>query len=113
DGSPVTLDAAPVIRNGRLMVPASLLTQAGVKVTYESATGHITMTRRLDAVTYTVEMTVDTPDYTWNGSANKADVPPYMAGSVVMIPLRVVAPALGLGLNFNSTDRTATLNWFE
>ncbi|HYF94399.1 MAG TPA: stalk domain-containing protein [Symbiobacteriaceae bacterium] len=69
--------------------------------------------RRLENVTYTGVMTVDSPDYTWNGSAYQADVPPYKAGSVVMIPLRVVAPALGFGLAFNSADRTATLQWFE
>lgn len=113
DGASVTLDSAPVIKNGRLMIPASLLTHAGVKVSYEPSTGKITLARRLDTVTYTVAMTIDTPDYTWNGSEYKADVPPHLVGSVVMIPLRVVAPALGLGLNFNSTDRTATIQWFE
>jgi hypothetical protein len=111
DGAPVTLDSPAVIKNGRLMVPASLLTNAGVKVTV--AGDQITLVRRLDNVTYTVVMTINTPDYTWNGSAYKADVPPYVAGSVVMIPLRVAAPALGYGLTFNSADRTATMNWFE
>jgi hypothetical protein len=91
------------------MLPASLLTNAGVKVTFESATGKITLSRRLDTVTYTVIMTIDVPDYTWNGSAYQADVTPYMAGGEVMIPIRVVAPALGYGLTFNSTDRTATI----
>jgi hypothetical protein len=111
DGAPVTLDSPAVIKNGRLMVPASLLTNAGVKVTVSG--DQITLVRRLDNVTYTVVMTINTPDYTWNGSAYKADVPPYVAGSVVMIPLRVAAPALGYGLTFNSADRTATMNWFE
>lgn len=42
-------------------------------------------------------MTVDVPDYTWNGSSYKADVPPYKeAGNEVMVPLRVVAPGPGL-----------------
>jgi hypothetical protein len=111
DGAAVTLASPPVIKNGRLMVPASLLTNAGVKV--DVAGEKVTLTRRLDNVTYTVVMTIDAPEYTWNGSEYKADVPPYKAGSVVMIPLRVAAPALGYGLTFNSTDRTATINWFE
>jgi hypothetical protein len=111
DGAAVTVDSPPVIKNGRLMVPASLLANAGVKV--DVAGDQITLTRRLDNVTYTVVMGLDSPDYTWNGSTYKADVPPYKAGSVVMIPLRVAAPALGYGVTFNSTDRTATVNWFE
>lgn len=112
DGANVSMAAAPVIKNGRLMVPATLLEHAGVQVTVE-ASGKITLSRRLENVTYTTIMQVDSPDYTWNGSAYKADVPPYKAGSVVMVPLRVVAPALAFGLSFNSADRTATVQWFE
>jgi hypothetical protein len=95
------------------MVPATLLENAGVKGTYDAASGHVTLSRRLDNVTYTIVMTIDVPDYTGNGSAYQADVPPYLAGSVIMIPLRVVAPALAFGLSFNSADRTATIQWFE
>lgn len=95
------------------MVPADLLEYAGVDVAYDSSSEQVTLSRRLDDVTYTVVLTIDVPDYTWNGSAYKADVPPYMAGGAVMIPLRVVAPALGFGLSFNSADRTATVQWFE
>lgn len=109
----ITLEAPLVIKNGRLMVPASLLTSAGVVVTQDAAAGKVTLTRRIDNVTYTLVMSLDIPDYTWNGSAYKADVPPYKAGSVVMVPLRVVAPGLGFGLSFNSANRTATLQWYE
>lgn len=112
NGANVAMASAPVIRNGRLMVPATLLQSAGVQVTVE-ASGKITLSRRIDTVTYTVVMNVDSTDYTWNNSAYQADVAPYKAGSTVMVPLRVVAPALGLGLSFNSADRTATVQWFE
>lgn len=113
DGQSIQLTAAPVIKNGRLMVPASLLSYAGVKVTFEPGSGKLTLARRLDNVTYTVVMTIDVPDYTWNGSSYKADVPPYSSGGDVMIPIRVAAPALGYGLSFNSTDRTAAVQWYE
>jgi hypothetical protein len=113
DGANISLSTKPVIKNGRLMIPASLLTNAGVKVTFEASTGRIALTRRLDNVTYTIVMTVDVPDYTWNGTAYKAAVPPYVAGSEAMVPLRVVGPALGYGLTFNSADRTATIQWSE
>jgi hypothetical protein len=113
DEAPVTLASPPVIKNGRLVVPATLLTNAGVKVTYDTASEKLTLIRRLDNVTYTVVMTVNTPDYTWNGSAYQADVPPYVQGNAVMIPLRVAAPALGFGLAFDSASRTATIQWFE
>ncbi|HYG58965.1 MAG TPA: copper amine oxidase N-terminal domain-containing protein [Symbiobacteriaceae bacterium] len=112
DGTAFTLESPPVIKNGRMMVPAKLFEKAGVTVTTD-ATGKITLSRRLENVTYTVVMTVDVPDYTWNGTAYKADVPPYKAGSVYMVPVRVVAPALGFGLSFDSAARRATIQWFE
>lgn len=113
DGTNIPLDAVPVIKNGRLMIPVGLMTNAGVKVTFDTSTSHLTLTRRIGSVTYTVEMTIDTPEYTWNTSEYKADVPPYLAGGVVMVPVRVVAPSLGFGLSFNSQDRTATIQWYE
>ena len=113
DGSSVTLAAHTVIKNGRLMVPASSLTHAGIKVAFDSTSQKLTLTRRLDAVTYTMVMTLDTPDYTWNGSSYKMDVPPYKSGSEIMVPLRVAAPGLAFGLTFDSTSRVATMTWFE
>lgn len=113
DGAAVPVAVKPTIKNGLAMIPASLLTHAGVKVTFDAASGGLTMTRRLENVTYTVVMTIDSPDYTWNSTAYQADVPPYKAGSEVMVPLRVVAPVLGLGVTFNSDDMTATVGWFE
>lgn len=111
DNTAVTVDSPPVIKNGRMMVPANLLKSAGVTVTYTSTT--VTLVRKLENVTYTVVMTLDAPEYTWNGSNYKADVPPYKAGTVVMVPVRVVGPALGFGVMFNSADRTGTLQWWE
>lgn len=113
DGASVTLATKAVIRNGLMMIPASALTHAGVKVTLDSASGRLTLSRRLDSITYTVVMTVDSPDYQWNGQAQTTSVPPYKVGSEVMLPLRVIAPVLGLGVTFNSTDQTAALSWYE
>lgn len=113
NGAAVTVEKPPVIKNGRLMVPASLFTNAGVTVTQDEATGKVTLTRRLDTVTFTVVMTVDVPDYTWNGNTYTADVPPYKNGTTIMVPVRVVGPALGFGVSFSSADRSATLQWFE
>lgn len=113
DGSSVPMGTPAEIRNGLMMVPASLLEHTGATVTVNDGTGRVTLSRRLENVTYTVVMTVDSPDYTWNGTAYGTDVPPYKKGSAVMVPLRVVAPVLGLGVSFNSEDRTATVGWFE
>ncbi|HLN63955.1 MAG TPA: copper amine oxidase N-terminal domain-containing protein [Symbiobacteriaceae bacterium] len=113
DGANVPVAAKTAVRNGRFMVPASLLTHAGVKVTVDSASGVLTLTRRLENVTYTVVMTVESPDYTWNGTAYKTDVPAYKQGAEVMVPLRLVAPMLGLGVSFDSQTRTATIGWYE
>lgn len=114
NGSPITAAAASVIKNGRLMIPASLLTNIGVNVTYVKSTNKLTLVRRpVNDVTYTVVMTVDVPQYTWNGTDYTSDVPPYTVGNEVFIPLRTVAPALGYGLSFNHVTTEATLSWFE
>ncbi|HYF93451.1 MAG TPA: copper amine oxidase N-terminal domain-containing protein [Symbiobacteriaceae bacterium] len=113
NGANVVVPKAPVIRGGRLMVPASILTSAGVTVNFDAGPGKVTLSRRIDTVTYTLVMTVDSTQYTWNGASYEADVAPYKNGNEVMVPLRVVAPALGFGTTFNSEDRTATIQWYE
>jgi hypothetical protein len=113
DGANLQVAAKPVIKSGIFMVPASLLEAAGVTVSFDGTDGTVTMSRRLENVTYTLVMTVASPDYVWNGTTYKTPVPPFMAGAEVMVPLRIVAPVLGLGVTFNSTDRTATIGWYE
>ena len=113
DGANLQVAAKPVIKSGIFMVPASLLEAAGVTVSFDGTDGTVTMSRRLENVTYTLVMTVASPDYVWNGTTYKTPVPPFMAGTEVMVPLRIVAPVLGLGVTFNSTDRTATIGWYE
>jgi hypothetical protein len=112
DGAAVSLSAAPEIRNGLLMIPASALEATGASVSHDGAR-KVTISRRLESVTYSLEMTIDSPEYTLNGTPYEADVPPYKSGSVVMVPLRVVAPALGLGVTFDSETRTARVGWYE
>lgn len=113
DGTSFNLDTEPVIKNGLMMVPVTSLTKAGATVKTDATTGTVTITRRLENVTYTVVMNIDNPDYTWNGTKYTAEVAPYKNGNHVMVPLRVVAPVLGLGVAFNSTTRTATIGWYE
>ncbi|MFM1651762.1 copper amine oxidase N-terminal domain-containing protein [Brevibacillus sp. B_LB10_24] len=114
DGSKnLKLDAKPVIKHGWMMVPATVFSSTGTNVAVDGSTGHLTLTRKIGNVTYRVEMTIDDTDYTWNGTKFTTDVPPYKSGSVVMVPLRVVSPVLGLGVTFNSVDRTATIQWAE
>lgn len=113
DGERVSLPVEPEIRNGLFMIPASALSHTGANVDFSRSTGRLTLSRRLESVTYTVVMNVDNPDYTWNGTTYKTDVPPYEAGNQVMVPLRVVAPVLGLGVTFDSTAMSATIGWYE
>lgn len=113
DGANLVLAKKTVIKNGRMMVPASVFSNIGVKVTFDSASEKLTLSRRLDNVTYTIVMTVNEAAYTWNGNEYKADVLPYKDGNEVMVPARVAAPGLAYGLSFNSSDTTATVQWFE
>lgn len=113
DGVDLPLDATPVIKNGWMMVPATVFSKISTNVTFDGTTGHIILSRRIGNTTYKVEMTLDDSQYTWNGTTYKSDVPPYKNGNVVMVPLRALAPVLGYGVSFDSTTRTATVQWAE
>ena len=103
----VTIDAAPIIENNRTFVPFRALAEAfGAEVAYDEATQVVTAT--LGDVT--VEMTINSAEYTVNGEVKTADVAPFIKDSRTMVPVRFVAEAFGINVTPVYGDNGATVD---
>ena len=101
----VTIDAAPIVENGRTFVPFRALAEAfGATVAYDEATQAVTA--ELNGVT--VVMTIGSAAYNVNGVEKTADVAPFINGSRTMVPVRFVAEAFGINVTPTYNDNGAT-----
>jgi hypothetical protein len=105
DGSPSTIDAAPIVQNNRTYVPFRALAEAfGAEVAYDEATKAVTATLGGK----TVVMTMQSDTYTVNGVEQIADVAPFINGSRTMVPVRFVAEAFGSTVTPTYNEHGAT-----
>ena len=94
NGEVKDIPTAPVIEDGRTMVPLRALAVAfGADVNWDDATRSVTVVMGET----TVVMTVDSTVYTVNGVEKTADVAPFInADNYTMVPVRFVAQAFGI-----------------
>ena len=119
-GSPVayvngianTLDAAPINRNSRTMLPVRFLANTfGISndgIEWNDAT----KTATLKNDTTTIVITIGAPTMTVNGAAVALDSPAVIENSRTYLPVRVIANALGVSndsIAWDSATNTATL----
>ena len=99
DGEPMTLQVAPVIRSGRVLVPFRALFEAfGATVGWQEATE--TVTGRFG--TTSISLRLNRPEAVVNGRTVLLDVAPIALEGRTLVPLRFVAENLG-----------ATVRWIE
>ncbi len=93
DGQAVAFDVAPVIDNGRVLVPLrAIFEQMGAKVDWDDATKTATAVK--DDVTVVVKLGSISP--TINGAVKTIDVPAKLVeGGRILAPLRFVCEAFG------------------
>ncbi|MBS3873186.1 MAG: hypothetical protein KGZ92_09455 [Firmicutes bacterium] len=108
NGAPLTLDVAPVIQNGRTLVPMRAIFEAlGARVSWDDATSTVTAYRREEAVVLQIGNRT-----AWvNGPARTLDVPPVIVGGRTMVPLRFVAEALGAEVAWQDAPPTVTVRF--
>ena len=108
----VDLDAAPINRNNRTMLPVRFLANAfgvdndGIK--WDSATRTATLTN----ATTTIVVTIDAPSMTVNGETVALDAPAIIENSRTYLPVRAIANALGVSndnIKWDGATNTATL----
>ncbi|MBQ4150372.1 MAG: hypothetical protein IJC81_01030 [Clostridia bacterium] len=112
NGEAQTLDAAPINRNNRTMLPVRFLANAfgvandGIK--WDGATRTATLTNS----EVTIIVTIDAPSMTVNGETVALDSPAIIENNRTYLPVRAIANALGVSndnIKWDGATSTATL----
>ena len=112
NGEAQTLDAAPINRNNRTMLPVRFLANAfgvpndGIK--WDAAT----RTATLQNSEVTIVVTIDAPSMTVNGETVALDSPAIIESNRTYLPVRAIANALGVSndnIAWDGATSTATL----
>ena len=110
DGSPVILEAAPIILNSRTLLPIRAVVEAvGGTITWEASARKVTIVGR----DKTVDLWIDRNMAELNGrsievDSNRKVVPIIMSGRT-FLPLRFVAEALALDVQWHPATKTITI----
>ena len=112
NGKSYTLDAAPINRNSRTMLPVRFLANAfGVDndgILWDGAT----RTATLKNESVTIVVTIDAPSMTVNGETVALDSPAIIESDRTYLPVRAIANALGVSndnIFWDGATSTATL----
>ena len=106
DGRPMTLEIAPVIRNGRVLVPFRALFEAfGATVGWQEATE--TVTGRLGIIS--ISLRLNRPEAVVNGRTVQLDVAPVVMGGRTLVPLRFIAENLGADVRWDERTQTVAV----
>ena len=119
NGKRVNLATAPILSEGRTLVPFRGIFEAlGLKVDWDANTSTVTGTKE----DKTIKLVVGTKTAVVDGQNRSLDVAPKLANGSVMVPLRFVAEASGLNVRWydwgydsrvlisSSTYNTTTIN---
>ncbi|MBS3984425.1 MAG: hypothetical protein KGZ66_02330 [Selenomonadales bacterium] len=107
NGRQLATDVAPIIRNGRTLVPFRAIFEAlGARVTWDEATNTVAGYRGRQAIILELGSTT-----AWvNGPAVRLDVAPQAVNGRTMVPLRFVAERLGAQVEWVDATRTVAIN---
>ncbi len=104
------LEAAPVVENGRTLVPVRAVAEAlGAEVGWEQETGAVTLSRNGRSVV----MTVGSVDYTVNGEAKTMETAPAVVNGRTLVPLRAASEALGKVVYWNDDKQIVSIGQKE
>ncbi|MBR5539492.1 MAG: copper amine oxidase N-terminal domain-containing protein, partial [Clostridia bacterium] len=107
NGESKTLDAAPIIRNSRTMLPVRFVAEnLGATVGWDDATKTVTI--KNDATT--IEIVIGSNIAKVNGANIALDSPAFIENSRTYLPVRVVAENLGATVGWDDATKTATLS---
>jgi len=106
DGRPLSFDVPPQIVDGRTLVPLRAIFEAlGAEVNWNETTQTITGTK--DGTTVVLPLGSTTP--TVNGQTVIIDVPAMVQNGRTLVPLRFVAEALDVNVNWYANARIITI----
>ncbi len=106
NGEAKTLDAAPIIRNSRTMLPVRFVAEnLGATVGWDDATKTVTV----KSDTVSIEIVIGANTAKVNGNVISLDSPAFIENSRTYLPVRVVAENLGATVAWDDATKTATL----
>ena len=106
NGVAKTLDAAPIIKNSRTMLPVRFVAEnLGATVGWDGATSTVTVTTD----TTKIELVIGASTAKVNGVEVTLDSPAFIESSRTYLPVRFVAENLGAEVAWDGTTSTATL----
>lgn len=106
DGEGKTLDAAPVIRNSRTMLPVRFVAEnLGATVGWDDATSTVTVSSNVA----TLEIVIGKATAKVNGKEIALDSPAFIENSRTYLPVRFVAENLGAAVGWDGATSTVTL----
>ncbi|MBR5539092.1 MAG: copper amine oxidase N-terminal domain-containing protein [Clostridia bacterium] len=106
NGEAKTLDAAPIIRNSRTMLPVRFVAEnLGATVSWDDATKTVTV----KSADTTIEIVIGATTAKVNGKEIALDSPAFIENSRTYLPVRVVAENLGATVGWDDATKTATL----
>lgn len=106
NGTAKTLDAAPVIRNSRTMLPVRFVAEnLGATVGWDGATSTVTVS----TASTTIEIVIGKATAKVNGVEITLDSPAFIENSRTYLPVRFVSENLGATVAWDGATSTATL----
>ena len=112
DGKSTTLDQAPVIVNGRTLVPIRFISEAfGASVDWNNSTREAT----IKLLNNTIVLKVDSTTATVNGYTVYLDAPATIIKQTgrTVVPIRFVSDSLGADVTWNATNKSVTIKFSE
>ena len=110
NGVAKALDAAPIIRQNRTMLPVRFVAEnLGAAVAWDGAAGTATLT----CGDIEVKITIGAKTATVNGEEKTLDAPAFIENSRTYLPVRFVAEALGGEVAWDGKTGTATITKYN
>lgn len=107
NGESINFDVAPIIKNGRTMVPMRAVFEAfGAEVTYNDSDKKVTA-KKDDK---TVEITADGGVMRVNGEETALDAPAFILDSRMLVPLRAIGESLNCRVEWNAEERKVIIS---
>lgn len=110
NGKNVEFDVAPVIENGRTLVPIRAISeQLEYDVVWDGAKNRVEIKNNED----TLELFIGNRQYRKNGIEKQMDVPPVETNGRTLVPIRLVAEELGCTVRWVPETYTAQIVKYE
>jgi len=105
-GKDIKFDIPPVIKEGRILIPVrAIMNGLGANVTWDEASKTVTITKG----DVTVVATLDSKVITVNGEEQTIDMPAQLISNRTFVPIRFVAQALNMNVNWDENNGTVDI----